>query len=81
MSVRVTVERPSKLGGCRRDSDLMADTEEELLAFAAKIGLRPEWMQRRPDGTPYFRIGAAKRIQAVRAGARDLAFRRDEEEL
>jgi hypothetical protein len=74
MSVYVTPMKPSPLGGCRRDSHLIADTEEELLAFAKKIDLWPEWMKREENGTPYFLIGEAKRIQAVRAGARDLAI-------
>lgn len=49
---------------------LQADTLEELHAFAAQIGLRPEWFQpgRRPERAHYD-LTRGKRDQAILAGA------------
>jgi len=52
---------------------LWADTEAELLAFAAKIGLRAAWLQRssRPGRRPFvhFDLTEGKRAKAIAAGA------------
>lgn len=49
---------------------LMADTTEELLAFARGIGLREEWLQHRGKVKEHFDLlGHVKCNQAERAGA------------
>ena len=48
---------------------MMADTTDELLAFASRIGLRPAWIQYRGTPKEHFDVTAGKRWQAVRAGA------------
>lgn len=52
-----------------RSCHLFADTEEELHALAAEIGLRREWFQKKPGRLPHYDLTAAKRNQAIRAGA------------
>lgn len=49
---------------------LMADTTEELLAFAAKMGLKEEWIQHRGQQKEHFDLlGEAKCNEAERLGA------------
>lgn len=49
---------------------LMASTTEELIAFAARIGLREEWIQHRGEVKEHFDLmGEAKCDAAERAGA------------
>ena len=49
---------------------LQGDSEEELLAFGAKIGLKPSWLQRKGDPIDaHFDLTEGKRAQAVAAGA------------
>lgn len=50
---------------------LTADTDEELHAFAASIGLRREWFQpneRRPEANHYD-VTVERRHRAIKAGA------------
>jgi hypothetical protein len=65
-----------------RWSHLTADTEEELHAFAARLGLRRAWFQERcktrcaPEGQPcphwHYDVTEAKRAQAIRDGAQPI---------
>lgn len=48
---------------------LVADTEEELDAFAVKIGLKREWHQKRGHAYSHYDVSPAKRIEAIKAGA------------
>lgn len=50
-------------------SHLMADSTEELVEFAARLGLRAEWIQY--PGTPkeHFDVTDGVRTKALRAGA------------
>lgn len=48
---------------------LTADTREELLAMAARLRLRPEWIQRLNKSGEHFDLTEPKRAQAVRFGA------------
>lgn len=50
---------------------MQADTLDELHAFAARIGLRREWFQDRPDRPErsHYDLTASKRDQAIYAGA------------
>lgn len=54
---------------CFKDgsSHLMADTLEELHAFAARLGLRRTWFQ--PRSSPHYDLSPAKRARALELGA------------
>jgi hypothetical protein len=47
---------------------LMADSVDELKAFAAKLGLKPEWFQDHAT-LPHFDLTAIVRAKAIAAGA------------
>lgn len=49
---------------------LIADSVEELMAFAIGMGLRPEWFQSK--STPHFDLTAEGRSLAVEHGAIEL---------
>lgn len=53
---------------------LTADTEQELHAFAARLGLRRSWYQRKGpnDVGWHYDVTPNKRAQAVRLGAREV---------
>jgi hypothetical protein len=50
---------------------LLADTNEDLHAFAARLGLRRSWFQASASG-PHYDLTAQKRDLAVRLGAVEL---------
>jgi hypothetical protein len=61
----------------RRWCHLLADDEEELHAFAARLGLRRAWFQTTP-GRPWkdhYDLPEAVRLRAVELGATELTFR------
>ena len=58
----------SKAWRYTHSSHLIGDTEEELIAFAERIGLKAEWIQRGTSIT-HFDLNSSKRQQAVEAGA------------
>lgn len=49
---------------------LLADTLDELHAFAKKIGLKRSWFQN--GSAPHYDLTASRRSEAVRAGAIEL---------
>jgi hypothetical protein len=55
---------------------MIADSIEELMAFALKIGLKEEWFQTRkdrPNGyVPHFDLNEKRRVVAVRTGALEI---------
>lgn len=52
---------------------LTADNDEELHAFAAKLGLKRSWFQSPPKSSiPHYDITENKRAQAVQLGAIEL---------
>jgi len=54
-------------------SHLIADSNEELHAFAAKVGLKRSWFQR---GTvPHYDLTANRRVVAVQLGAAEVSNR------
>lgn len=57
-----------------RWSHLVADTTEELHAFAARLGMRPSWVQY--PGTPkeHYDLTEPKRRQAVALGAEEITY-------
>lgn len=55
---------------------LTADTDEELRAFAARLGCKPAWYQRKPaDPFGHFDLVASKRARAVELGAVEITSR------
>lgn len=48
---------------------MMADSREELLAMADKIGVARRWIQHPGRPTEHFDICQSKRARAIRAGA------------
>jgi len=53
---------------------MVADTEEELHAFAERIGLRRSWFQDKPSGAHYDLMGH-KHALAVEYGAQEISWR------
>lgn len=50
-----------------------SDNEKELLAFAKKLGLKPGWIQRRPQfPTVHFDVTDTKRMRAIKLGAKSI---------
>ena len=76
---------PARVGRTSgRWSHLTADTTDELNAFAAQIGLHPEWFQTckrkcGPEGQPcvhwHYDVTDSKRAEAIAAGARPMDLR------
>ena len=56
---------------------LTADTEAELHAFAARLGLRREWYQKRGDDDHrwHYDLTVGRRVRAVELGAVELTWR------
>jgi hypothetical protein len=79
--------RPATVGRIRgRWSHLTADTPEELHAFAARLGQRPEWFQARckhaacptRDGVCahfHYDVVDARRAKAIELGAKSIDLR------
>lgn len=66
---------PARVGRLNaRWSHLMADTDEELHEFAARLGLRREWHQK--PGTPisHYDVTDTKRAQALEMGAVPIGY-------
>jgi hypothetical protein len=55
---------------------LYADTEEELHAFAQRIGMKRVWAQVSRTGIPHYDLTPRRRVSAVKHGAKAL-IRRD----
>jgi hypothetical protein len=58
-----------------RWSHLFADTEDELRAFAATIGLKQDWIQHPGQPHVHFDVTARMRQRAIAAGAAPLTWR------
>ena len=56
-------------------SHLMADTTEELNAFAKELGLNPAWIQDAGRPTEHYDVVQAKRQQALALGAMPIQYR------
>lgn len=48
---------------------MIADSETELLAFAKRIGLRPEWIQKPGTLKVHFDLTPGRRAMAIKKGA------------
>jgi len=56
-------------------SHMLADTREELLAMARRIGIAERWMQKRGTPSEHFDICDSKRALALRHGAEAVTSR------
>lgn len=56
-------------------SHMIADTTEELLSMATKLGLRMEWLQHPGTCNEHFDITLSKRKIAVALGAKEINAR------
>lgn len=78
MSVYVDDMRvTAKVGRVRanaRWSHLMADTHEELEAFARRLGLRPEWIQKQGRRTEHYDVTDTVRAKALELGAVSIRY-------
>lgn len=54
---------------------MIADTTDELLAMADKIGVARKWIQKRGTANEHFDIAISKRALAVQAGAIEITMR------
>jgi hypothetical protein len=54
---------------------MVADTDEELHAMAAKIGVQRRWHQAPPRHDSHYDIALSKRALAVRHGAVEITWR------
>lgn len=61
---------------CHMFSDLPGEEgTRELVAFARRIGLKPEWIQHRGSHLEHFDLVERRRVAAVAAGAREVDWR------
>jgi Protein of unknown function (DUF4031) len=58
-----------------RWSHLYADTEEELRAFAKRLGLRDSWIQHPGEAGVHFDVTSSVRQRAIRQGAQAVTWR------
>ena len=54
---------------------MVADTDEELHAMAARIGVARRWHQAPPKHESHYDIALSKRAEAVAAGAIEITWR------
>lgn len=61
--------------GRMKMSHMVADTKEELLEMADKIGVARKWIQHEGKMLEHFDICMSKRALAIRLGAKDITWR------
>lgn len=54
---------------------MMADTHEELMDMATKIGVAHKWIQYPGTNKEHFDICASKKVLAIKAGAQECAWK------
>ena|ERR1043166_1460019 len=54
---------------------LLADSTDELLAMAARLGLQPRWLQHAGTPREHFDVSQSKRALAVRYGAQEITWK------
>jgi hypothetical protein len=62
----------SQMQGHDRWCHMLADTHEELTVMAARLKLRPEWIQNKGSTTEHYDLTASVRKRAVNFGAREI---------
>ncbi len=69
------MRRPARVGRLNAVwSHLMADTDEELHAFAARLGLRRAWHQHPGRPTSHYDLTESRRREAVKLGAVEIGY-------
>lgn len=56
-------------------SHMIADTKEELLNMAKKIGVQTKWIQKEGTYKEHFDISLAKRKSAIKEGAKEITWK------
>jgi hypothetical protein len=60
---------PARVGRTQANwSHLMADSRDELIAFAERLGMKRLWLQNKPSGV-HFDVTDSIRARAIEAGA------------
>lgn len=54
---------------------LTADSTEELVSFARKIGMKPQWIQHAGTWKEHFDVTETRRFKAVEHGAVEIGYR------
>lgn len=54
---------------------MVADTKEELLEMADKIGVQRKWIQNEDDWKEHFDICLTKKALAIKYGAKEITWR------
>lgn len=62
-------------GGVMKMSHMVADSTEELIAMAEKIGVNRRWIQKAGTHWEHFDVAMAAREKAVQAGAVPVTMR------
>ncbi|OAO02681.1 DUF4031 domain-containing protein [Roseovarius indicus] len=77
MTVYVDDMHKSPMGrfGRMKMSHMIADTTEELLTIADRIGVARKWIQKRGTPDEHFDIALSKRQMAVAAGAVEISMK------
>lgn len=68
----VATDAQARRVGARNDNrwcHLFADSSDELRAFAARIGMKPQWIQHAGTVREHFDLTPGRRAAAVRLGA------------
>lgn len=69
------MKKLARVGTIRAEwSHLQADTHEELMDFAKKLGLKDTWLQHGGRITEHFDVTAAKRAMAISLGAVEVTY-------
>ena len=66
---------PAGQYGRMKMSHMIADTDDELHAMAARIGVAQQWWQAPPKHDSHYDIAMSKRALAVAAGAIEISWR------
>lgn len=61
--------------GRMKMSHMIADTTEELLQMANKIGIQRKWIQNAGTANEHFDICMSKRKKAIQLGAKEITWR------
>jgi len=61
--------------GRMKMSHMIADTRDELITMAEKIGVQTKWIQSYDTPREHFDISMTKRAAAIKAGAIEITYR------
>lgn len=65
----------------KRAAHMTADSEEELVRFARRLGLKDNWIQHRGRYSVHYDLTEGMRAQAIRLGAKAISFIEEGEQL